>query len=204
MITDGNYYLAVHVETTGINQETDKKITDGHSIVALALVICDKEFNRVEDKIIFIDNGINDAELGTRWHGISNSFLKEEGVSEEDAVLQFANFILEYFSPEDDIVCLGQNPHSFALPFLKKLLYKHKVYINFSTNSLDLFSLTAPTMGELSIREVIDIFGDVDDLPTHYQQHEYCCLLKVISFIETFRRLKKAWISMTRKVKLKK
>lgn len=198
MKTDGNYYLGIHVETTGIDQSTDTEITNGHSIVALALVVCDKNFNRVDDKIIFIDNDA--PEIGTRWHGISKSFLDEEGVSEEDAILEFANFILEHFSPEDNIVCLGQNPHSFALPFLKKLLYKNEVYINFSTNSLDLFSLTTPTMGELSIREVIDIFGDVDDLPPFYQQREYACLMKAISFVETFRRLKKAWTTMTKKI----
>jgi len=204
MRTDGNYYLGVHVETTGINQSVDKEITDGHSIVALALVICDKNFNRVDDKIIFINSGIGDKKLGTRWHGISKPFLEEEGVTEKDAVLEFSNVILEYFSPEDNIVCLGQNPHSLALPFLKKLLYKHEVYINFSTNSLDLFSLTTPTMGELSIREVIDIFGDIDDLTPFYQQQEYACLLKTISFTETFRRLRKAWIKMSSKINSKK
>lgn len=194
MRSNGKYYLSVHVETNGLNNEVDKSITEGHEIVSIGVAVCDKEFKLIDSKIIFIDNNLEDT--GETWNKISKQFLQDEGVSEEDAVVEFADFILQYFDPDDNIVTIGQNPHAFALPFLKKLLYKYEVYIRFSSNSLDLFSLTTPTIGEMSIREIIDIFGKVDNLPPFFQQQEYACLLKAITFIQTFRRIEKTWMKI--------
>lgn len=199
MKTDADFYLSIHVETTGLNSNIDQNVNEGHSIVAIGVSVCDKDFNKVDDKIIFIDSGLNNEEIVPEFNGITKEFLSEEGISEEDAVIEFANFILEYFSPNDNIVCLGQNVQYFCIPFLKELLYKYEVYINFACNALDVFSLTTPTLGELSLKEVVEVFGDVDNLPPFYQQEEYACLLKTYAFIEVFRRINKQWNRMIKK-----
>lgn len=199
MKSDSDFYLSIHVETTGLNWDTDKSINEGYSIVTIGATICDKNFNKVDDKIIFIDNELSNKELAPEYNGITQEFLNGEGISEEDAVIEFANFILKHFSPDDNIVCLGQNVQSFCMPFLKELLHKYEVYINFSCNTLDVFSLTTPTLGELSIKEILEVFGKVEDLPPSYQQEEYACLLKTFAFIETFRRIKKQWNRMIEK-----
>lgn len=196
--TKSKYYLALHIETTGLNHVIDEPIYKNNNIVALSAVICEKgTFNIIDEKIIFIDHGID--EVGDRWHGITKEFLEEEGVDEESAVLEFANFILEYFDSNDSIICLGQNVHSFVLPFVKNLLYRNEVFIQFSVNALDVFSVTVSTIGETTIQELIELFGNVDDLAPRYQQKEYACLLKARTFVETFRKIDKTWIKLTNK-----
>lgn len=191
-----NYYLSIHVETTGINTVVDEPINKGHEIVCLSAVICEKKtFKQIDEICIFIDHGID--KIGSEWHGITVPFLEEEGVDEETAVLEFSNFILQYFNPDVSIITMGQNVHSFVLPFVKDLLYRNEVYIYFSSNSLDVFSLSVPTIGETSIKDLIELFGDVDSLPPSYQQEEYACLLKAKTFAKVFRKIDKAWTSLT-------
>lgn len=193
---NSKYYLSVHIETTGLNSTIDEPVYKNNEIVALSAVVCEKNgFKPVDEIIIFIDHGLKDT--GSRWHGITPVFIEEEGVDEETAVVEFSNFVLEYFDPNHSIICLGQNVHSFVLPFVKNLLYRNEVYIHFSSNSLDVFSLTVPTIGETTIAELIELFGDVDSLPPKYQQEEYACLLKAKTFADAFRKIDKAWMKFT-------
>lgn len=190
------YYLSIHVETTGINSSIDKPVYEDNEIVCLSAAVCEKEtFKEVDEFTVFIDHGLED--VGTRWHGINTAFLEEEGVDEETAVVEFANFLLEYFNPDASIIAMGQNVHSFVLPFVKNLLYRNEVYIHFSANSLDVFSVTVPTIGETTIKELIELFGDVDKLPLTYQREEYACLLKTKTFIQVFRKVDKLWSKFT-------
>lgn len=190
------YYLSVHVETTGINNTVDEPVFKNNNIICLAAVVCEKKtFKPVDEIVLFIDHGIDDT--GSRWHGITPEFLEQEGVDEETAVVDFSNFILQYFDPDGSIIAMGQNVHSFVLPFVKDLLYRNEVYICFSSNSLDVFSVTVPTIGETTIKELIELFGDVDKLEPSYQQQEYACLLKAKTFVEVFRKIDKTWTKLT-------
>jgi hypothetical protein len=196
MKSKGKYYLSIHVETTGINNALDEPVYKDNEIVSLAAVVCEKEtFKPVDEIVLFIDYGLNT--VGTEWHKISPQFLLEEGLDEESAVVEFSNFILNYFDPDEAIICLGQNVHSFVLPFVKNLLYRNEIYIHFSSNSLDVFSLTVSTVGEMTIKELIELFGDVDKLSPAHQSQEYTCLLKVKTFAEVFRKMSKTWIKLT-------
>jgi DNA polymerase III epsilon subunit-like protein len=194
---NNNYYLSIHVETTGINNVIDEPVYKNNEIVCLSAVVCEKRtFKTIDEIIIFIDHGLRD--IGTRWHGITPEFLEENGLDEESAVVEFSNFILQYFDPDGSIITLGQNVHSFVLPFVKNLLYRNEVYIYFSSNSLDVFSITVPTIGETTIKELIELFGDVDKLEPSYQQEEYACLLKAKTFVEVFRKIDKTWTKLTK------
>lgn len=189
------YYLALHIETTGICTDLDKPINNGNDIVCIAAAICDKKsFKTLDKKIIFINSDRDD--IGTRWHGITKGFLDDEGLDEEGALEELLNFILEYFTIDSTIICLGQNVHSFVLPFVKQLLQRNEIYLKFSSNALDVFSVTVPTIGETSISELIEMFGDVDKLEPAYQREEYACLLKVLTFIKVFKGIDKTWTTL--------
>lgn len=187
-----NYYLALHVETTGICNDLDRPVNSDNDIISISAAICDKRtFKVLDKKIIFIENDKDD--IGTKWHGITRPFLDDEGVDEETAIEEFVNFILEYFTLDNSIICLGQNVHSFVLPFIRELLERHEVYLKFAPNSLDVFSITVPTIGETSITELVEMFGDVDSLDPAYQRVEYASMLKVLTFIKIFRSINKIW-----------
>lgn len=189
------YYLALHVETTGMNTDVTKSVAEGHKIVALAAAVCDKEtFKEVDSKIIFFETDETDNyKIGYEYHGISVDFLNENGVDEETAIEEFISFVAEYFTLEYSIITMGQHGHAFVIPFIKQWLHQHEVYLKFSVCSLDVFSITVVSLDETNINELISIFGNVDELEQEQQRKEYKCLLKVKTYIEVFRRLKKIW-----------
>ena len=193
MNTRSNYYLSLHVETTGVNyDDPSAPVYEGHDIVALAAAVCEKDtFKKVDEIIVFFTQDPDRKDIGTRWHGITAAFLDEEGVDEIEAIEEFVSFLLDYFDVSESIICMGQNVHAFALPFIKNWLYSNEVFLKFSTCSLDVFSLTVATIGETSIEELIDTFGEVENMKGFQQRQEYACLLKVQVFIEAFRRIDK-------------
>lgn len=190
------YYLSIHVETTGISVDPKKPVYDGCKIVSLAAAICDKEtFREIDSMIVFFKVKGDENDIGTSYHGISKSFLEEHGVDEDEGIEEFFNFLEQYIDTTYSIICMGQNPHAFAIPFLKDLLNRNGVSnaVRFSSCSFDVFSVTASTIGETTIKQLIDIFGDVDKLEPFQQSKEYTSLLKAKTFIEIIRRINRAW-----------
>jgi len=190
-------YLSVHVETTGLNYDIDEPICRGHDIVVASLVVCDSNFNLLDQLTVHFNQ--NQKEYGQKYHGITPAILKECGVSKEDGLLDISNFILAHFDPEKCIVCLGQNVHSFTLPFLKQFLYDNGVYFKFSTNALEVFSLTLPTIGPYTIKELIADFGDEDELDIDEEATDkYLSLMKAVTFVTVIRKINKLWKNLTK------
>lgn len=187
-------YLSIHVETTGLCSDVTKQVTHGEEIVAIGLAVCDSNFVELAGETIFVNHARED--IGTRFHSITHSFLNAYGQERDDAALSVANFILEHFTGREDIVCMGQNVHSFTLPFLKELLYSNELYLTFSSSSLDVLSLTIPTIGPKSVRELVDLFGDADALSPEEQQVEYMVLLKCKTYIQIYNKMVKLWNSL--------
>lgn len=185
-------YLSVHVETTGLNEDLDKPICEGHDVVVVSLAVCDRKFNLLDQITVHFEQ--DRSQYGQEFHKITPAILEECGVSEEEGLLEICNFILDHFNPDERIVCIGQNVYSFTLPFLKQFLYKNEVHFQFSSNSIDVFSLTCPTIGPYTIFELIDIFGDVDELDIDDEESvKYLSLLKAITFISVVRKISKLW-----------
>lgn len=190
-------YLALHVDTTGLNFD-GYDVTEGFDIVAICLMVCDLEFN-VLDHVVLYNSTVNESDLqnSTQYHGITRAVLDEMGLDEEDFVAEIANFIIKHFFPIDEdsddeyyapIKCIGHNIGTFSLPFLTALLDRHSLPINFSVNVLDTYSVLIPTAGELTLNQLIEIFGDDPD-GDDYSSTCYKCKV----FINIFKRIRKLW-----------
>lgn len=193
-------YLSVHVETTGLNYDLEKSICDGYNVVVVSFVVCDSNFKVIDDITVHFNQDAED--YGQNYHGITPAILEECGVDEEEGVVELSSFILDHFDGSDYIVCMGQNVHSFTLPFLKQLFYRNEIYFKFSSNSLEVFSITTPTLGPYTIKELLETFGDVDELDVDDEENvKYLSLMKAITFVATFRKISKLWKKLTESYK---
>lgn len=191
-------YLALHVDTTGLNYDGD--ITEGHDIVAICLMVCDEQFN-ILSSITLYNSSIDDARLkfSEKYHGITRGVLDEVGLEEEQFVEQitlyiFENFISDYEEEGDytkypPIRCLGHNIGTFTIPFLQALLEKYDMPMKISVNSIDTHSLLVATIGNGTLTNAIDIFGDDPDEDIEYSSVHYKCKL----FVNIFKQVKKLW-----------
>jgi len=190
MSYDRDKYLAVHVETTGMNTNKNASLTDGHDVVVASLVVCDKEFNILDKTTVIIKNHRKD--YGQQYHGISREIMDLYGMEEVEAVEHLASFILEHFDPSQHIVCLGQNIHSFTLPFFKKLLYAHEIYLEFSANSIEVFSVMGVLFGPTTIKDLLELYGDEDLL----KDPRHVSLAKATTFVDCLKEIRRQWIRL--------
>lgn len=187
-------YLTIHVDTTGIDFNT-YDISEGYEIVAITLMSCDDDFKILKHVTLYnssvSEEGLRDS---TMYHSIDRGVLDDVGMDEEQFVEAIAAFIFEEFLESESqhlpkIKCLGHNIGTFALPFLKKYLQKYDLPIEFSCNVLDTHSVLIPTVGDMSLQDMIAIFGD-DRNDDEYSTTLYKCKL----FVNIFKKVKRLWI----------
>jgi len=184
-------YLAVHIDTTGINYDGDDP-SEGYEIVAICLMVCNEDFDILHTGTFYnasVDDGMLKA--SERYHGITSAVMEEVGLPEEEFVAEFVSFIVEHYMEEVDtpIKCLGHNVATFTIPFLQnRLLNKYELPIKFSSNVLDTYSVLVPTVGDITLGQMIGIFGEENDTD-EYSSTCYKCRL----FVNIFKRVKQIW-----------
>lgn len=190
-------YLSVHVETTGLNYDIEKPVCEGHDIVVASFAVCDHNFKLLDYLTVHFKQ--KNENYGQEYHGITPAILEECGVSEEEGLIEISNFILSHFDAEEYIACLGQNVHSFTVPFLKQFFYRNEVFFKFSTNAIEIFSLTTPTIGPYTVAELIRTFADSSEIGVEdLDGVKYLSLMKAVTFVTVTRKISKLWKKLTK------
>lgn len=189
-------YLAIHVDTTGINYD-GYDVTKDHEVVALCMMVCDLDFN-ILDSITLYNASVNEYRLrkSTKYHNITRAVLDEVGLDEEELVAEVATFVIKHFCGPDineeeycpPIKCIGHNVGAFTLPFIMSLLDKYDLPVRFSINVLDTYSILRPTIGDLTLNQMIEIFGQDPD-EEEYSTTKYKCEM----FINIIKQIQKLW-----------
>ena len=90
-------------------------------------------------------------------HGITRERLEANGVTQEEAAIEFVSLLLEYFSPEDSIMFLGHN-REFDISFTKQLLEQFGIMFKIHSCCLDTAGIGFATVGlfksEMLFREL--------------------------------------------------
>ena len=177
--------LAVHVETTGVNPETDQ-------IVSISLIACNADFSPKAILHLYRKNvPLNLVNKSYQYHGISSEFLQENGLGDASFMEELLNFLVAELNLDSPIKLLGYNVIEFTKPFLVSLLEEHDIELRFSINHLDVYSLLAVVFEDITIKEAVGLFGTKSAFTK-----EEISLKKCLAFVNIFRSLKKRWRKM--------
>lgn len=185
------HILVVDCETSGLCNIGDDPSYDPsndttYQMVSIGLIVADSETLKPVDKLyleIQFDENENTWLSGAESvHGLSRQYLKDNGVTEEDAVVQIANLILNYWGTTP-VHCAGHNFVSFDLHFLKRLLRKFNLEINFAARHIDTNSIGFATLGTYNSSDLFEIFGFKRESHNAMEDAEYA--LKTIYNIRT-------------------
>lgn len=164
------HVLAMDCETTGLNFSGDDP-SDGHQSVSWGIIVADTTtFEPIEELYVEIDwnpvsiqsHKINPTfgQKAEQIHGLTRSHLRDNGVSEEEAVLQIANIIIKYWGPDNAIATLGHNVATFDMPFLRSLFRRVGVPLKFANRHFDSCSLGVGTVGSFTSNALFETMGN--------------------------------------------
>jgi DNA polymerase III epsilon subunit-like protein len=156
--------LAVDLETSGISFQTKLDPSDNYryQILSIGAIVTDtKDFQPIEKFYIEIKmNGTSEWQMGAeRIHGMSEQYLEENGVVEEEALADFVEFVMRHFDMSKPIVLLGHNVSSFDRQFLLSLMKKYDLDFRISSRAIDSATLALVALEARNSDEMFDALG---------------------------------------------
>lgn len=193
------YVLAMDCETTGLNFGGNDP-SDGHQAVSWGIIVADTvTFKPVEELYVEIKWNANsiqshktDPEFGKTAegiHGLTRSHLTQNGVSEEEAVIQIANMIVKYWGTDNAIATLGHNVATFDMPFLRSMFQRVGVPLKFANRHFDSCSLGVGTVGSFTSNALFETMGNEER--QHHNSLDDC-----VMSLGAFRTIKRLWTDM--------
>lgn len=179
--------LALDAETSGLAFGSIDPST-GFQSVSWGFVVADTEFNPIDKLYVEIKwNGESEwSEKAEAIHGLSKKYLAKNGLTEEEAAVEIAEFLLKHFHPDDSIVCLGHNVRNFDIPFLVALLGKFGLSFKFAHRAIDTFSPGFILTGRRNSDEIFEFFG----MP---KRHAHNALSDAEYALKVCRNMRKLW-----------
>lgn len=103
--------LCIDWETSGVNWGGDSTI-EFQGISCGAVVFDAETFEEIESVHVYVafdETKYKWSKEAENIHGITIDFLRENGVSQEDAAVTLAELILKYWGPSTPVMLLGHN-----------------------------------------------------------------------------------------------
>jgi len=121
-----DFLFGLDFETTGVCVKNDdplhnKKTGERHQAVSGGFIVADAKTYEPIEKLY----------LEIKWN---------DGVEEEEAVMEIANLIIKYWGTSSPLNCLGHNVH-FDIRFLKDMFKRHDLNLRVSQRNIDSFTL---------------------------------------------------------------
>ena len=139
--------LTIDCETTGLTFGGDDPSV-GHQAISWGAIVTDfKTLEPVEE--LYIEVKWNDQSKAARAkdpsfgkraeqiHGLTYNYLEENGVDEEEAVVQLVSMLMKYWSPDSCIPLLGHNVIAFDMWFLKRMTRAHGINLKHGSRHYD-------------------------------------------------------------------
>ena len=193
------HVLAADCETTGLNFGGDDP-SDGHQAISWGFIVADTTtFEPIEELYleikwnpVSIQSRKKDPKFGEKAeqiHGLTQTYLNGNAISEEEAVIQIANLIIKYWGPNNVICMLGHNVATFDMPFLRSLFRRHDVPLRFANRHFDSCSLGVGTVGSFTSDALFETMGNSS-------REDHNALDDCRMSLDTFRVIKKLWTDM--------
>lgn len=161
------FALAVDCETTGLaigcdDPSYNDNTGELYQAISWGMVVVDGEtFEPVDELYVEIQYD-NKSVWNTRAegvHGLSRKYLAENGMTQEDAVVEIASLILKYWGPDVPVVLIGHNVATFDLPFLRRTLRTQDINIKFANRHLDSWSVGYTTLQSYNSDDLFECVG---------------------------------------------
>lgn len=168
-----DFLLGMDCETTGLctNNETPVFNDKGerHQTVSWGFVVANVQTLRPIEKL-YLEIKWNDKSKAQREanpefglkaesiHGLTYDHLEQNGITEEEAVLQIGNLIVKHWG-NTNIRTLGHNVHTFDLPFLRDIMTRHGVHFAFGNRHYDTNSIGFATFGTFNSDDLFELIG---------------------------------------------
>jgi len=127
------------------------------------------------------------GKAATRIHGLTQKYLKDNGVSEQEAVVQIANLIIKHWGPTVQVKTLGHNVHSFDIQFLRSMFRRHGIDLPIGSRHYD-----SNSMGFITGAYTSDALFDTMGFDT---REAHNALEDARMALESCRRIKVLWNS---------
>lgn len=193
------YILAIDCETTGYNKEgPDPSV--GHQAISWGIVVADAE-TLIPIEELYLEIKWNDeskrakeldpefGNIASSIHGLTSTYLEENGIEEIDAVVQITELILKYWGPTQMVKCLGHNVVSFDIPFLRSTLSRYGIDVPFGSRHYDTNGIGFATVGSYTSDALFSTMG-FDDRAGHN------ALEDAKQALESARRIRIIWNDM--------
>lgn len=161
--------LAMDCETTGLTFNSDDPSV-GHQAISWGLIVADAatlkpieelylEIKWNEDSVAARQKDPSFGKRAEQVHGLSKSYLDENGITETEAVEKIGSLIMKYWGPEVSIRTLGHNVATFDLWFFKRLFRKFGIELKFGNRHYDTNSIGFATFGTFNSDDLFEACG---------------------------------------------
>jgi|694.fasta_scaffold06347_29 oligoribonuclease (3'-5' exoribonuclease) len=114
-------------------------------------------------------------------HGLSQAYLEEHGLSNEDAVVQIVEFLLKYFGPNPEIMVMGHNV-DYDLLFMRQMLVPHNMMFHVHNVKIDTAGVSFVNFVTYKSDHLFEITG-VGDRDTHNALADVFMTIAAVKFM---------------------
>lgn len=159
--------LFMDAETSGlafnsVDPSHDPETGDTYQSVSWGFVVADAKTLKPIDKL-YVEirwNGESQwNERAEQVHGLSKEYLRENGLSEEEAACEIATFVLNHFDPDRPVCCGGHNVATFDVFFLRRLLGKFDIMFKTGNRFIDTNSVGFACYETYNSDDLFDLIG---------------------------------------------
>jgi len=174
--------LAIDCETTGLCFSNDspvynEKTGERHQTVSWGVIVARADNLKPIDEL-YVEIKWNAesakqrkknpdfAKKAEEIHGLTRSYLDDNGVTEEEAIVQIGGLIMKHWGPTNNVVTLGHNVHTFDMPFMRDLFRRYEVELKFANRHVDTNSIGFVDWNTFNSDDLFRIVG-FDDRDKH-------------------------------------
>jgi len=153
--------IAIDCETSGLEFNGDDP-SEGFQAVSWGIIVADANtLKPIEELYVEImwDGESKWETRAEKVHGLSKDYLKENGVSEEEAVVAIGSLIAKHFGTDNALCCLGHNVATFDVWFLKRLFRKFDIELKFGNRHVDTSSIGFVNWGVFTSDQLFEEVG---------------------------------------------
>lgn len=181
--------LALDTETSGlayncVDPSYNPTTKQMYQPLSVGLVVVDAQTLKPIDKLyveIKWDEKFVWSEDAAKIHGLSKSYLDQNGMTMSEAVEAVGNLIIDHWGPTSPICVLGHNPQ-FDISFLRRLMASEGIELRFGSKTINTNAIGFAVFGTHNSDDLFETVG-LPKRDKHNALDDALAALKVVQVI---------------------